>query len=139
MTEKSNAKKDGFEYERTIIIPRNVISKQCIGNEIISNLYLTNIGLYPKALNHYRKRANGSEQHILIYCSDGKGSVTLENTTYHIEAGNYIIIPKKTAHVYQADLILPWTIYWFHFSGTGADALVAQLQNYKGYAGFTFG
>ncbi|ARS41159.1 AraC family transcriptional regulator [Sphingobacteriaceae bacterium GW460-11-11-14-LB5] len=137
MTEKSNAKKDGFEYERTIIIPRNVISKQCIGNEIISNLYLTNIGLYPKALNHYRKRANGSEQHILIYCSDGKGSVTLENTTYHIEAGNYIIIPKKTAHVYQADLILPWTIYWFHFSGTGADALVAQLQNYKGYAGFS--
>lgn len=130
-------KKDGFESQKAIIIPRNVLSKQCIKNEIINSLYITNIGYYPKALNHYRKRHNGSEQHILIYCFEGKGIVEMDDDTYHIEAGNFIIIPKKTTHVYQADLILPWTIYWFHFTGTGADLLVEQLQNFKAYAGFS--
>lgn len=136
MEKQLGRKKDGFEYQKAIIIPRNVLTKQCVKNEIINNLYITNIGYYPKALNHYRKRNHGAEQHILIYCFEGKGNVEVEGTSYHIEAGNFIVIPKKKAHIYQADLILPWTIYWFHFSGTGADLLVAQLENHKAYAGF---
>lgn len=136
MTTQPLKKKDGFESQKAIIIPRNVILKQCIGNEIVSNLYITHIGYYPKASYHYRKRANGAEQHILLYCFDGKGNIEINNINYRIEAGNYILIPKKTAHVYQADGIMPWTIYWVHFFGTGADQLIAQLDNYKGYAGF---
>lgn len=130
-------KKDGFEDQKSIIVPRNVLTKQCIHNEIINNLYITNIGYYPKALNHYRKRINGAEQHILIYCFEGKGNITVENTNYRIEAGNFIVIPKKTVHIYQADPVLPWTIYWFHFSGSGADLLVTQMQNPKAYGGFS--
>ncbi|KIA94340.1 AraC family transcriptional regulator [Pedobacter kyungheensis] len=130
-------KKDGFEDQRSIIVPRNVLAKQCIGNEIINNLYITNIGYYPKAQNHYRKRINGAEQHILIYCFEGKGNVCLEQVNYPVEAGNFIVIPKKKEHVYEADPVLPWTIYWFHFSGPGADLLVSQMQNPKAYGGFS--
>jgi len=137
MEKRQVGQKNSFDFQKAFIIPRNVLIKQCTKNEIINNLFITDIGYYRKALNHYIKRNNGSEQHILIYCVEGKGNVEFRDTNYHIEAGNFIIIPKATAHTYQADPTLPWTIYWFHFSGTGADQLVASLQNYKAYAGFS--
>jgi AraC family transcriptional regulator of arabinose operon len=129
--------KNSFDLLKSIIIPKNILLKQCIENGIINNLFITDIGYYRKALNHYIQRNNGADQHILIYCVEGMGTVEFHSTTYHIEAGNFIIIPKKTPHIYQANLTLPWTIYWFHFSGNGADQLVASLQNYKAYAGFS--
>ncbi|WP_025145142.1 AraC family transcriptional regulator [Pedobacter jeongneungensis] len=128
--------KNSFDFQKSIIVPKNVVLKQCIANGIINNLFVTDIGYYRKALNHYAQRKHGADQHILIYCTEGKGNVEFQGTSYHVEAGNFIIIPKKTAHIYQADPILPWTIYWFHFSGPGADQLVDSLQHYKAYAGF---
>jgi len=125
-----------FDFQKSIVIPKNIIAKQYNENSIISNLFVTDIGYYRKALNHYIKRNNGADQHIFIYCVEGMGTVEFENTEYHIEAGNFIIIPKRAPHRYQADSSLPWTIYWFHFLGNGADQLVATLQNYKAYAGF---
>jgi AraC-like DNA-binding protein len=128
--------KNRFDFQKSIIIPKNVLLKQCVENEIINNLFVTDIGYYRKALNHYAQRDKGADQHILIHCIEGKGNVEFQQTNYHIEAGNFIIIPKKTAHIYQADSTLPWTIYWFHFSGSGAEQLIASLQHYKAYAGF---
>ncbi|WP_316845692.1 AraC family transcriptional regulator [Pedobacter psychrodurus] len=129
--------KNSFDLLKSIIIPKNVLLKQCTDNGIINNIFITDMGYYRKALNHYIQRKNGAEQHILIYCVEGMGTVEFQGTVYHIEAGNYIIVPKKTPHIYQADPDLPWTIYWFHFSGIGADQLVTSLQHYKAYAGFS--
>ncbi|QNN40958.1 AraC family transcriptional regulator [Pedobacter roseus] len=128
--------KNSFDFQKSIIVPKNVVLKQCIANGVINNLFVTDIGYYRKASNHYAQRNHGADQHILIYCIEGKGNVEFQGTSYHVEAGNFIIIPKKTAHIYQADPILPWTIYWFHFSGPGADHIVDSLQHYKAYAGF---
>jgi len=129
-------KKDGFEYQKAIIIPKSVLTRLCIKNDIIRNLYITDIGYYSKALNHYCKRINGADQNILIYCFEGKGTVEFKENVFQIEAGNFIIIPAKVAHLYYADNELPWTIYWIHFAGPGADALVQQLQHYKTFTGF---
>ncbi|NII85517.1 AraC family transcriptional regulator [Pedobacter sp. SG918] len=129
--------KNSFDLLKSIIIPKNVLLKQCMGNGIISNIFITDIGYYRKALNHYIQRNNGAEQHILIYCVEGMGTVEFQGSVYHIEAGNFIIIPKKMPHTYQANSSLPWTIYWFHFLGSGADQLIASLQHYKAYAGFS--
>ncbi|MGM9475050.1 AraC family transcriptional regulator [Pedobacter sp. GSP4] len=129
-------KKSEFEVQKAIIIPKNVLNKLCVKDEVISALYITDIGYYKKAQNHYCERKNGAEQHILIYCFEGKGTAIFNGMEYKIEAGNFIIIPKKTPHIYQADVMLPWTIYWFHFYGTGADSLVKHLQGYKSYSGF---
>ncbi|MGN7988269.1 AraC family transcriptional regulator [Pedobacter sp. 22226] len=136
MEKRPIREKNDFDFQKSIIIPKNVLLKQCIANGIINNLFVTDIGYYRKALNHYARRNHGADQHILIYCTEGKGNVEFQGTSYHVEAGNFIIIPKKTPHIYQADPILPWTIYWFHFSGTGADNIVESLQHYKAYAGF---
>ncbi|HEX6846365.1 MAG TPA: AraC family transcriptional regulator [Chitinophagaceae bacterium] len=130
-------KKEGFQGQKAIVIPRKILNRNCAGNEVINTLYVTDIGYYPKAKFHYRERQHGAEQHILIYCYDGSGSVTIDKKEYTIEAGEFIFIPIKTAHRYEADKTDPWTIYWAHFKGSISDNLIEQLQRiFPGNKGF---
>ncbi|MGF6849573.1 AraC-like DNA-binding protein [Chitinophaga sp. W3I9] len=117
-------KKEGFQGQRMIVIPRNILSRKCAREAVLTPLHLTDIGYYPKALFHHRKRAQGAEQHILIYCVEGKGSITLKKEVYTIQAGDCFLLPRKWAHEYSADESDPWTIYWAHFQGTSADGIV---------------
>src|SRR5690349_10067415 len=66
-------KKEGFRGQRAIVLPKQVIAIQCTPNSVIDQAYITDIGYYPKAVNHYRRRAQGIDQNILIYCVEGRG------------------------------------------------------------------
>lgn len=137
MEETITRKKEGFEGQKAIVIPRKILASQCENNDITGALYITDIGYYPKAKFHYRERIHGADQHILIYCVDGKGSVHIGKSEYSIKAGDFFIIPKHTAHNYASDEKSPWTIYWVHFKGNTADAIVALTQNQlEGHKGF---
>jgi AraC-like DNA-binding protein/mannose-6-phosphate isomerase-like protein (cupin superfamily) len=130
-------KKEGFQGQKAIVIPRKILSTQCAQNPVIAGMFITDIGYYPKAKFHYRERPHGSDQHIFIYCLEGRGEVTIKKHKYSIEAGEFFIVPPKTAHTYAADEIVPWTIYWIHFKGKTADAINELLrQKYNGHKGF---
>ncbi|SEW52572.1 AraC family transcriptional regulator [Chitinophaga arvensicola] len=127
-------KKEGFQGQRMIVIPRNVLSGKCAREPALTPLFITDIGCYPKAMFHHRKRTQGADQHILIYCTEGKGNVTLRKETYLMEAGDCILLPRKWAHEYSADETDPWTIYWAHFQGTSADSIVeTAVREWKGH------
>ena len=111
-----NRKKDGFNGQKAIVLPRK-IAESCESNPLISNLYITDIGYYPKARYHYRKRRNGSSQNILIYCSDGSGWIETSRGTINVEQGQYICIPAGTPHTYGSHEKDPWSIYWLHYKG----------------------
>ncbi len=131
-------KKEGFQGQRAIALPKSVLHSQCAANKVIDALYLTDIGYYPNAKYHYRQRPNGADQHILIYCYEGCGTVMADSTEYKVKAGEFIIIPRKTKHVYTADAQNPWTIYWLHFVGVSANNIVTffnKKNGYKAYAG----
>ncbi|MFT3700906.1 MAG: AraC family transcriptional regulator [Agriterribacter sp.] len=128
MQKKNIKKRSGFEGQKAIVVPRTVLMSNCQANTIIDGLHITDIGYYPKARFHYRKRLHGAEQHILIYCVKGKGSVTIKKEQYTIEPGNFFIIPRNIEHYYQAHDIDPWTIYWIHFAGKASDDIVAYMQ-----------
>jgi AraC-like DNA-binding protein len=121
-------KKEGFEGQKAIVIPRKILSARCMKNEVISSLYITDIGYYPKAKFHYRRRPAGADQHILIYCHEGSGKAIIKGVDYVIEQGEFIVVPMKRTHTYQADENNPWTIYWVHFKGAAADAIVSMLE-----------
>lgn len=125
-------KRHGFQGQKAIVIPRQVLTSNCAANTIIAAMHLTDIGYYPKAMFHYRKRQHGADQHILIYCVKGKGNVTIKKKDYQIEPGDVFIIPKETEHYYFADEKDPWTIYWIHFAGSSADDIVAYMQTLWG-------
>jgi len=120
-------KKEGLKGQKGIVIPRPLLKRQCAGHEVTGNLYVTDIGYYPRALHHYRERPKGAEQQIFIYCHEGYGSISIDEIAYDVGPGEFALIPKKTPHRYAASPEHPWTIYWFHFTGTAAGAIVAEF------------
>lgn len=117
----SRRKKDGFKGQKAIVLPGKII-KSCEGTSLVKNLFVTDIGFYPKAQFHYRERSFGISQHILIYCAAGKGWLQLEGgPEYEILAGQYLIVPAEMAHQYGSDESDPWSIYWLHFKGLSAN------------------
>ena len=111
--------KDGFKGERSIVLPKKIVD---IMDEdpLVSMLHITDIGYYPKAANHYRRRDEPIDQYVFIYCVDGSGffQIGTDKANRHkVSRNQYFIIPAGTPHVYGADADDPWTIYWIHFSG----------------------
>ena len=112
----NQGKKDNFFGNRSIVIlARDLIKIK--SDNITKGLYITDIGFYPHAKNHFRKREETIDEHILIYCIDGHGFIHLDDQTYEIRPNSYFVIPARTAHRYWASKDTPWSIYWVHFGG----------------------
>tara|TARA_R110001606_G_scaffold223962_1_gene371966 strand:+ start:2433 stop:3320 length:888 start_codon:yes stop_codon:yes gene_type:complete len=123
----ASALKEGFLGQKLISLPKSIINI-AKNNPITKNFYITDLGHYPKANHHYRRRKRGSNEYILIYCTKGQGEIILDDIKYIISPNEFFIIPKKVKHEYRADESDPWTIYWFHFNGVLAKEL---FQRYK--------
>jgi len=109
-------KEEGFPGQISFVIPDRVLSS--LGdNPLVADLYITDIGYYPKARFHFRDRPSGSSQFILIYCTDGQGEIHIKQDIQSITSGHFFIIPAGIPHSYHADKLNPWSIYWIHFSG----------------------
>lgn len=105
-----------------IILPEKSV-KYLSSCTICNKLYFTDIGYFPNARNHFRKRHAGSMQNILIYCQKGSGWISIAGKKKKLESGQYCIIPKKTPHSYAANSLDPWSIYWIHFNGDHTESL----------------
>ena len=131
-------KKEGFDGQKAIVIPRKILGAFCAPVALISDLYVTDLGYYPKARHHYRQRSS-ADQHILIYCLEGKGKAIVFNRQLEIGPGDFFLIPAGTKHIYEADAASPWTIIWVHFTGRLAAGMVdAFLENHQGPAGSVY-
>ena len=108
--------KDGFNGERTLVVPKLIIEKM-EQDPLVSMLHITDIGYYPKAIHHFRERKDPINQYVYIYCVDGKGWYRINNHEYQVSANQYFILPAGIPHTYGSDDSDPWTIYWIHFKG----------------------
>lgn len=111
--------KEGFAGSRMLVLPVSVI-EEMEQDPFASALHLTDIGYYPHARHHYRRREKGISQYILIFCRDGRGWVEFNGNRHLLLSNQFIVIPAYTPHAYGADDGDPWTIYWLHFKGTMA-------------------
>jgi AraC-like DNA-binding protein len=109
-------KEDGFPGQISFVIPDRILAL-VKNNPLIADLFITDIGYYPKARFHFRERPSGSSQFILIYCVDGQGEIRLNKTMHTVFANHFFIIPAGIPHAYHSDGQNPWSIYWIHFSG----------------------
>lgn len=123
---KRDAKLEGFDGEVRVVIPPLVI-RENINNKQFSSFYVTDIGYYPKARNHFCKRPNGSPEHILLHCVDGRGTIYIHNEEYSLEPNQYMVIPANVPHTYQANPQNPWTIYWMHFLGSQSQYIAENI------------
>lgn len=115
--------KDGFKGERSIVLPKAVI-RNIEDDPVASSLFITDIGYYPKAKYHYRKRYTGISEYVFIYCVDGKGYYEIDGKRFEVSHDQYFFLPAGIAHEYAADMKEPWSIYWIHFRGSLAQYYV---------------
>jgi AraC-like DNA-binding protein len=125
---ESKTKLEGFDGEIRIVVPPLILKENGF-NGLSNTFYITDIGYYPKAKNHYCKRLSGCDEHILIHCVDGRGIVVVDDEVLHLETNQYLLIPANISHAYQADVNNPWTIYWMHFKGSQAQHIVQEIFN----------
>ncbi len=112
-------KKDGFIGQRMTYLP-GIVKKKVLKDPRVNDLFITHIGVFPKALGHFRNRPLGCSQYILIYCVEGEGWVEVEGKRQKVFANQLFIIKPKTTCSYGASQKDPWTNYWLHFTGENA-------------------
>jgi len=112
----NNALKEGFLGQKMIAFPKAIL-EQIKSNPISKKFYISDLGYYPAATNHYRLRKKGASEYIFIYCTKGQGEIIIKNKRILITPNIFFIIPKNTRHEYRADENDPWSIYWIHFKG----------------------
>lgn len=115
-------KKEGFLGQQMIVLPPDGL-KHIADNSLIKDFHLTAIGFYPHAKFHNRKREEGSNEYILLYCTEGQGKVNVNNVLFKLKPNRYIIIPPHLPHHYKSSSKNPWSIYWVHFTGTRASII----------------
>ena len=118
--EEIDFKKDGFVGQRMTYMP-GIVKKKVLKDPRIKDLYITHIGIFPKALGHLRNRPLGCSQFILIYCVDGEGWIETQGKRKKISANQLFVIPPKVACAYGSSSKKPWTNYWLHFTGENAE------------------
>ncbi len=118
--------KDGFKGQQSIVLSPMVVSA-AREDPLASSLYLTDIGYYPDAHNHYRERKTPITEHVLIYCVKGAGWYELRGKRTILKSGKFIILPTGEPHAYGASE-KAWTIYWVHFAGEHAQFYVEGMQ-----------
>ncbi|HEY0257207.1 MAG TPA: AraC family ligand binding domain-containing protein, partial [Candidatus Methylacidiphilales bacterium] len=120
------AQATGFPGQRLVVVHPPQIAR-------ISRLVLlrpfcpTDIGLFPAAAHHERRRAVGISQTIFIRCSRGSGWCDIDGTRRIICENDLLIIPAHCAHAYGASDQDPWSIEWFHAIGIGLPDYLRRL------------
>lgn len=118
--------REGFAGQDMFVIPRPALAhaKQ---HPLVRSVYPTDIGWFPTAAHHYRDRPNGTRQDHLMMCVGGHGYVIVNGQKAHLQAGEMLIVPRRTQHTYWAASDDPWSIYWVHFLGEDADYFVERI------------
>ncbi|NQU51690.1 MAG: AraC family transcriptional regulator [Bacteroidetes bacterium] len=112
-------KKDGFIGQRMTYLP-GIVKKKVLQDPRVNDLYITHIGIFPKAFGHLRTRPLGCSQFILIYCVEGEGWIDIEGKRHSILPNQLFIINPKVPCIYGSNPDNPWTNYWLHFTGKNA-------------------
>lgn len=121
--------KDGFHGEQALVLPPFIVEK--MKNEAVTSMmYITDIGYYPCAINHYRERTEPIEQYVYIYCIEGAGWYSFSGKKHLVKENQCFILPAREVHAYGADKEKPWSIYWIHFGGRLVEEYLVSY-NYK--------
>lgn len=113
---------DGIRF-----ITPHATQKKLRSHMLSQGLYITAMGYYPCATLHAMQRTDHPD-HILIYCTAGKGFLTVDGVIQTVNSGDIVYLPSGSHHHYHADSQNPWTIYWLHFDGMLANNFAQHIN-----------
>ncbi len=118
--------RDGFPGQRLHVLPTPLV-RGALTRTPTSRLLVTDAGHFPHAARHGRQRRSGSAQAIVMLCVDGVGWCELAGGRHRVGAGEAVVIPPRTPHLYYADDHRPWTIWWMHVTGEDVPDLLQAI------------
>lgn len=124
---KPAQKGEGFSGQRIVVLLRSVVA-HAQAERLTGGLVPTDAGYFPRAAGYLRRRDEGIDQAIFIYCVEGAGWCEMAGERREVRAGELLVIPPTTPHAYGADRRKPWTIYWFHAKGGLLPDFLAGLM-----------
>lgn len=119
-------KGEGFRGQRIVVLPRAVV-RAGLAHQLLEALLPTDVGFFPRATGHLRRRPGGAKQAIVIYCVRGSGWAEIDDRRHAVGAGELLVVPSGTPHAYGASPRAPWTIHWVHADGRRVPDFLAVL------------
>ncbi|WP_322609979.1 AraC family transcriptional regulator [Pontiella agarivorans] len=98
-----------------------------LSRPLTEDLLCTRVGFQGPSPAHYIPRPAGSYDHILIYCTEGRGWLDIDEQVRSVEKHEAFLIPAHIPHRYGADPERPWSNFWVHFQGRQAGAFARQI------------
>jgi AraC-like DNA-binding protein len=106
--------------------------------KLISDCLVTDAGCFPRSAGHKAFRPKAEREAIVILCLSGRGwAADVESQDARrvpVKAREVLIIPPGAPHFYAADEQDPWSILWFHLSGSRALLFLDRLGVREGVA-----
>jgi len=124
---KAIQKQVGFSNQIMFVVPPPILAETA-RHLLVSALYPTDIGWFPRAYHHARQRPGGAPQNILILCARGSGWFEINGRHHTLQARQALLIPRGVPHAYGASERRPWSIQWVHFLGEDAPYFCALLK-----------
>jgi len=121
-------KRSGFDGQRRVIVPPRTVSSALRDQPLLQGLLAAGAGYFPKAAGHLRRRPQGAEEAILIYCIKGGGWCEIDRQLHTVRKGDLLIVPPTVPHTYGAHTTSPWTIHWAHALGTNVQHCLRELS-----------
>jgi AraC family transcriptional regulator of arabinose operon len=121
---------EGFAGQKLFRIPM-AIQKSMEKSVLNSQLYITDIGYFPKCKEHLWDQPLGDNENKLIYCTKGFGWLYIGGKKIKLSANQHYFIPKKVPHKYESSAKQPWDFYWIHYLGSHAECFIGK--NIKGH------
>ncbi|WP_281883390.1 AraC family transcriptional regulator [Agromyces rhizosphaerae] len=125
----------GFDGQRLSVLPRPLVGA-ALAAPVTRRMLVTDVGLFPRAAGHARRRPGGASEAIVIACAAGSGWVDTGGVRARVAPGTAVVIPAGVAHAYGATPGDPWSIRWCHVRGTDVAELVEATGVAPGRATF---
>ena len=110
----------GFPRERLVVLPQPFLDLM-EDDPLTGDLYIHSLGHIAHALHHHVSHPDGCPQHVFLYCTWGRGEVTVDKRSFTLVANQFVVLPAGVSHTYRANDNDPWTLYWVLFAGTKAS------------------
>jgi AraC-like DNA-binding protein len=120
-------KDHGFLDERHVIFSEGIVEKAA-KLPVVRDLLPSKIGHFPSAASHFVRRFEPLDEHILMYCIEGRGWCSFGNKRWRLGPDMAIVLPAGMAHSYGTTKRSPWTMYWMHMIGKRVGDYLEALE-----------
>lgn len=89
--------------------------------------YVQEIGRL-KSLKAHKSSRESLQSYLYFAVLKGSGTLTYQNTTYGLTAGDYVFIDCRSPYAHESSEEDPWALAWIHFNGNHMDRYHMHFQ-----------